>query len=240
MGRTKTIFLLVAGSLLLGAASMAADGEAMMNSDDLRGVLGPLPGWQRVAAAEGDALAARLAALGPWKLDAATDFQMTGLPFYKDFALYQASSRATWPLMAIRFLRHGDQVFVLDGSPVPLREVNRREGLQLTAETVIPYLGFFFDSVRGSGDGFRLVGRMDDVPFHADADDEARRQVADRLVPLTLVGTTPNGFALDGTMLFQTGLYSARFVVSAEGEVTTMGEKLLVEKVPASVRVPLW
>lgn len=245
MVRTQAIIVAAGLALSLGAAgggrmAAMAEDQSTMDANQIGDHLGSLPGWRRVAGPESDALTERLAGLNFWQAGRAADIRSIPLPFYKAFALYEATSADGLPPMVVRFLRHGDEIFVLDGSAGPVHAVNQREVLHLTADGVADYVRFFFANVRGSGDGFRVVERVEDVPFHGDASEEQRRRVADLVTPLSVVGNLPQGFAADGTVLFQSGLFSAKFVISPDGDVTTLGEKLLMDKVPAFARIPLW
>ena len=230
---------LAAISVLANIGAAAAErGTLQMDAEQLKQLFGLEPGWTAVDGDLADRLRARFAD-SPLALGRVGSLQARPLSFYKEFRLCQAEL-ATIPASRLHALVRGDQAILLDGSAEPLRQANRLEAPRLDAETAADYLAFFLTYAPGRGEAFRPVGRIDEVPFDDRATAADRARVAALLQPLQVKVATPDLFRLEGTVLFRQALFAASFVLRPDGAVDTMGERLLLDNLPADARPPVW
>ena len=96
------------------------------------------------------------------------------LPFYSNHLIYRLTNFSSMPVFTMDFIGDGERYAYLDGSEFPIREINAN-GLNLTEETVIPYLNFYFFNVR-SEDGDVLILKNVDEGQTIDLYDDERRE----------------------------------------------------------------
>lgn len=179
-----------------------------------------------------------------------------GLPFYPE-----------WRLIAIvdagadedRFYLYNPdlpgETVRLCGTNEPIYELNDRHGIVLTAANVPLYIKFFFHFVRGLLGSFHIVETPDDLDWAVDADEAAKAEVADLLMPLTMRGLQPDGlFRATGSVVFKNALFKTDVVVASRplsdvvyspdgesgdftlGQAALTNEDLLVEDLPVNLR----
>ena len=102
------------------------------------------------------------------------------LPFYPDLTLVEAQVTAeAIPRGILTFLILPlAQVMHLDRTSDPVYQMNESflSGMD-DPKTVLEYLYFFCNAVRGKEGPFRIVGSVDDIPFRVPPDDELRKRI---------------------------------------------------------------
>ena len=148
-------------------------------------------------------------------LGKALEGEVAALPFYEHFRLLRLSNvgAAKGAIYAL-WSKDVPDIFVLDGTSAPIHEVNEREHLELTDETVEAYFRFFMFGVRGDEGAFVLYEK----PATG-----ASKAVARLARPLERV--PPDGandgedFAFKAVIAYANGLFQARFAVGRSGAV---------------------
>lgn len=223
-----------------GAAPVAAGEESVMAAVEEDFVSPPVadPGfgpWSKVVPQERAEVLAHLNRRLPAPLEDGTDMWVRPLPFYDGFQLYLARNfRWTTPV-AVRFLRRGETVVVLTGDATPIHWVNQAAPLRLSEDTADDYVRFFFHHFFGSTP-FVIVEKDADIRFAEDAPADLRARVAGHLKPLRLKSVTGDTFMLEATVLYGDALVSLFYVVRKDGDLTSLGEKVLVDRLPLEQR----
>ncbi len=140
--------------------------------------------------------------------DGKTSVQCASLPFYDDFKLY-AVSDSSLPPPNTRYLLHktGD-AGLMNWTNEPIYAVNERAPIKIDRKTCLPYARFFFHFVRGQLGRFIIVEKPEEVVWLANANDEEKKEVNSRLMPLTYKGIgRDNLITLTATVVFKNALF---------------------------------
>ncbi len=150
------------------------------------------------------------------------------LPFYANHLLYRLTNFSSMPIFTMDFISDGEHYHYLDGSDFPIKEINTANGINLTEETVIPYLNFYFFNVR-TEDGDVLILRNVDEGQSIDLYDDERRENLD-IEPdeakVTFDAAT-NSFIVQAPLYYLGGLVDAKISVTKDGTVTVQPLKML-------------
>ena len=105
-----------------------------------------------------------------------SEAKCTRLPFYSNHLLYRLTNCASLPTFSMDFIGDGEKFVYLDGSALPILQINQLAGLNLTPDTVIPYLNFFFLNVRLE-EGEIIILKNPEEAASIDIYDDERREV---------------------------------------------------------------
>ena len=137
------------------------------------------------------------------------------LPFYEHFRFLRVNNiSATNGSIYALWSKEDAAIFVLDGSSEPIHEVNEREHLKLTDETVEAYFRFFMFAVRGDEGPFVLYGKPTKGASNAVA------QLARPLERSPPDAEDEGGdIAFKAVLAYGTGISQTKFAVSRNGRV---------------------
>lgn len=151
------------------------------------------------------------------------------LPFAQGWILAEASDAMTLPEKKCVILDNGSDCYPVEYGPDFIPKFAANQNIRLSSSTVTDYLRFWFEYTRTGADRFLLVENIDDIPWREEPTPQARKALAKTVMPLTLTGTTPNGFALKATILFRDTLYDAMLEVKADGQVAITSRETIAE-----------
>lgn len=147
------------------------------------------------------------------------------LPFYSNHLLYRITNFASLPTFSMDFLGDGKTYVYLDGSNAALEEINLSGGLNLTRDTVIPYLNFYFLNVRLE-EGEVIILKNPEEASTIDLYDDDRRENINLQPENASIEKDESGAYIVKTPVFMDGtLIDAHIRVDQAGhvEVRSMG-----------------
>jgi hypothetical protein len=165
--------------------------------------------WQQLDDLAAAKLVDEVNAEAPYQLPKGkTIIKVANVPFYDDYKFYSLTD-TTLPPPNERFMiyKAGD-VTLMNWTNEPLYRVNDKAPIILDRKTVVPYAKFFFHYVRGQLGRFIIVEKPEEVSWLASATDDEKKQVNEKLLPLTYKGIgRDNLFTLTGTVVFKNALF---------------------------------
>jgi hypothetical protein len=115
----------------------------------------------------------------------------------------------------------------------PIYELNERAPIFLNERTVVEYVKFFFNYVRGRHGRFSVIEKIDDIKWQVEPPLQGRKVMQDMLSPITVVGRDSDGtFHVEGFMVFKDSLFKTKIHVKPEGIVSMSEEELKIEGMP--------
>ncbi len=151
------------------------------------------------------------------------------LPFYANHLLYRLTNFSSLPTFSLDFISDGKKYFYLDGSPTPIEKINAMAGLNLSKETTIPYLNFYFLNVRLEEGEIMILKNPEEASTLDLYDDERRENI--NLQPDTArVEQNESGIWVVLTPIFMDGtLVDAEIRVDTAGKVTVKSLGLMMQ-----------
>ena len=137
------------------------------------------------------------------------------------------------------FVRVGGLPIVLNGSAVPIHDLNDRVGLALKRNEAIDYLFFFCTSTEADEGRFLIVDDVQDLTFRITPDQDWLDALAEMIQPAAFAtDPTPAAtaddapFAVVATVLYGDTLFRARFHVHQRGLVEMLDDEQLMTQMP--------
>lgn len=157
------------------------------------------------------------------------------LPFYGSHLFYRLTNFASMPVFSMDFIGDGTKFYYIDGSDKPLMEINRQFGITLTEDTVIPYLNFYFLTVRQE-DGDVMMLKNASEAADIDMYDEERRENLQAAPPAAKphFDSAQNCFVVEAPLYYAGSLLDAVLLVDREGHVTIKPKKMVMSGSPES------
>ncbi len=160
-----------------------------------------------------------------------SEAKCTRLPFYTNHLLYRLTNYASLPTFSMDFIGDGEKYYYLDGSENPIQRINELAGLNLTPDTIIPYLNFYFLNVRLE-DGEIILLKNPQEAATIDMFDDERREDINLQPEQARINVTADGIFVVLTPIFLDGsLVDAEIMVNAAGQVAV--RSLGMMKLPA-------
>ena len=136
------------------------------------------------------------------------------------------------PLRRFAIYKPGD-LHILDWTNGPIYALNKKVPITLDEHNVFDYIRFFFGYVRGRHGRFIVTENVDDIAWREEPAAQNRKNVAEKIIPLTLVKREENGdFIVEGRMMFKDSLFKTFVRVESDGLVALFDEELLIEDMP--------
>lgn len=157
------------------------------------------------------------------------------LPFYPDYAYIELTDNQQKPARQIGFIQKDDTVVLLDWSNKPLYALNETVPIVLNRDTILYYVRFFFNVVRGQEGRFFIVDSAEHVPWQDDPSPSARRAIGKMIDPLSLIKIDENGdFICEASIVFKQSLFESKIIVSKTGDVRMSDQDLVIEDIPVA------
>lgn len=155
------------------------------------------------------------------------------LPFYRDYDLYELTDLSAVPAARKYALYKAGDVHVISWTNQAIYETNEKAELSLTPQTVIAYVKFFFNYVRGRHGRFIIIESIDDIKWQVEPPLQGRKIMQEMLEPLTVVAEgADGGLTLEAFMVFKDSLFKTRVHVARDGLVSMSDEELKIEGMP--------
>lgn len=157
-----------------------------------------------------------------------SEAKCTRLPFFNSFLLYRLTNFSSLPTFSMDFISNGETFLYMDGADTAIRHMALAGELNLTAETVLPYLHFYYCYVRLPEGEIILLKDAAEAP-HIDLYDEERRETLD-VVPEGIqieADPTTGGFLVLAPALYDSSPMEVLITVSADGQVSTSPKRML-------------
>jgi tetratricopeptide (TPR) repeat protein len=167
------------------------------------------------------------------------------LPFYRGGALFEAEVLGRDQPAMIDYIRHDNEIVVLDGSSPAIHELNRAAPVRITnREQAAAYLRFFVASIQGDGGRFSWADQVDDLPWLPEAS-TAQRDSVRRLVRPLVLEEDPSGLGwrARGSVVYSRVLFTNTFRLYQDGYTEMVYDEpvrtdlaVTTEKFTASIR----
>lgn len=162
-----------------------------------------------------------------------TTIRLQKLPFYRDYSLLELTDFSTVPGARKYALYKPGDVNVINWTNQAIYETNEKTPILLNEDTVVSYVKFFFNYVRGRHGRFLIIETIDDVRWQIEPPVQGRKVMQEMLSPVTLESQDPDGtFNLDAFMVFKDSLFKTKIHVKPDGLVSMSKEDLKIEGMP--------
>jgi hypothetical protein len=154
-------------------------------------------------------------------------------PFYREHILVELTDLSAVPGARKYALYKPGDVNVINWTNQAIYETNEKAPVLLNEKTVVDYVKFFFNYVRGRHGRFVIIETIDDVRWQIDPPLQGRKVMQEMLEPVTLISQDPDGtFNLEAFMVFKDSLFKTKIHVRKEGLVSMSSEELKIEGMP--------
>jgi len=168
----------------------------------------------------------------PFRPDTTT-IRTRKLPFYREYVLFELTDLSAVPGARKYAIYKPGDVNVINWTNQAIYETNQKSPIILNEDTVVDYVKFFFNYVRGRHGRFMIIETIDDVRWQVDPPMQGRKVMQEMLEPATLISQDPDGtFNLEAFMVFKDSLFKTKVHVKKDGLVSMSGEELKIEGMP--------
>src|SRR3989338_2945169 len=157
-----------------------------------------------------------------------SEAKCTRLPFFNSFLLYRLTNFSSLPTFSMDFISNGESFHYMDGADTAIRHMVESGELVLNAETILPYLNFYYCYVRLPEGEIILLKNAAEAP-HIDLYDEERREDLDVVPEGVQIEQDPTtgDFLVLAPALYDSSPMEVLITVSADGQVTTSPKRML-------------
>lgn len=157
-----------------------------------------------------------------------SEAKCTRLPFFNSFLLYRLTNFSSLPTFSMDFISNGETFHYMDGADTAIRQMVDQGELALNADTILPYLHFYYCYVRLPEGEIILLKNAAEAP-HIDLYDEERRESLDIVPEGIHIEQDPStgNFLILAPALYDSSPMEVLITVSADGQVTTLPKRML-------------
>lgn len=162
-----------------------------------------------------------------------TTLRTQKLSFYRDYVLVELTDLSVVPGARKYALYKPGDVAVINWTNQPIYDTNEKSPIVLNERSVVDYVRFFFNYVRGRHGRFVIIETIDDIRWQVDPPLQGRKVMQEMLEPVTLVSQDADGtYNLDTFMIFKDSLFKTKVHVKQGGLVSMSSEELKIEGMP--------
>lgn len=155
------------------------------------------------------------------------------LPFYKDYFFYELTDLSAVPGARKYAIYKPGDVNVINWTNQGIYETNEKAPIRLDENTVLDYVRFFFNYVRGRHGRFLIIEAIDDIKWQVEPPLQGRKVMQEMLEPLHVVSQDQDGtYNLEAFMVFKDSLFKTIIHVKKDGLVSMSDEELKIEGMP--------
>lgn len=155
------------------------------------------------------------------------------LPFYKNYELYELTDLSAVPGARKYAIYKPGDVNVINWTNQSIYETNEKAPIALDRSSVVEYVKFFFNYVRGRHGRFLIIETIDDIRWQVEPPLQGRKVMQEMLEPVTVVSEDEEGgFVLHAFMVFKDSLFKTKVHVKKDGLVSMSDEELKIEGMP--------
>jgi len=157
-----------------------------------------------------------------------SEAKCTRLPFFSNFLLYRLTNFSSLPTFSMDFISNGENFYYMDGANTAIRQMVNEGELVLDADTIIPYLNFYFCYVRLPEGEIILLKNAAEAP-HIDLYDEERRESLDVIPDGVQIEQDPTSgnFLVLAPALYDSSPMEVLITISPDGQVFTAPKRML-------------
>jgi len=157
-----------------------------------------------------------------------SEAKCTRLPFFSNFLLYRLTNFSSLPTFSMDFISNGENFYYMDGANTAIRQMVNEGELVLDAETILPYLNFYFCYVRLPEGEIILLKNAAEAP-HIDLYDEERRESLDVIPDGVQIEQDPTSgnFLVLAPALYDSSPMEVLITISPDGQVFTAPKRML-------------
>ncbi len=162
-----------------------------------------------------------------------TTIRQQKLPFYREYTLLELTDLSTVPGARKYAIYKPGDVNVINWTNQAIYETNEKTPILLDENTIVSYVKFFFNYVRGRHGRFLIIETIDDVRWQIEPPAQGRKVMQEMLAPVELESQDADGtFNLDAFMVFKDSLFKTKIHVKPDGLVSMSKEDLKIEGMP--------
>jgi hypothetical protein len=155
------------------------------------------------------------------------------LPFYKNYELYELTDLSAVPGARKYAIYKPGDVNVINWTNQSIYETNEKAPIALDRSSVVEYVKFFFNYVRGRHGRFLIIETIDDIRWQVEPPLQGRKVMQEMLEPVTVVSEDEEGgYVLHAFMVFKDSLFKTKVHVKKDGLVSMSDEELKIEGMP--------
>lgn len=155
------------------------------------------------------------------------------LPFYKDYDFYELTDMSAVPAARKYAIYKSGDISVINWTNQAIYDTNEKAPIRLNMQTVVEYVKFFFNYVRGRHGRFLIIETIDDIKWQVEPPLQGRKVMQEMLEPVHVVSEEPDGsFILHAYMVFKDSLFKTKITVKNDGLVSMSDEELKIEGMP--------
>ncbi len=147
------------------------------------------------------------------------------LSFYKDIVLVRVANTEPDRTPVSYYLHKKGVLFRLNGSSIPIHEVNATEPIRIDEGNVLDYLRFFCRFVHGPDGAFWLLRNASELSDLKNIDKETLAKLEEVFSPPAIVEQRGESFLCQGLIFYGDDLFKARFTVTPFGNVDMMSDE---------------
>ncbi len=158
------------------------------------------------------------------------------LSFYEGYFLTELCAHdKNPPLIRYAICNDRGEVHVLNWMNETIFKLNKIVPIQLNDDTVMDYIRFFFDHVRGPHGRFLIIDTVDDIDWREEPAPAGRKALGKLIEPMHLLKKEKEGgWVFKTTIVFKDSLFVAEAHVKPDGHISMNNEELLVEDIPVA------
>lgn len=162
-----------------------------------------------------------------------TTIRSLRLSFYKGYEFFELIDMSAVPAARKYAIYKPDDINIIDWTNQAIYDTNEKAPIHLDEKSVIDYVRFFFNYVRGRRSRFQIIESIDDIKWLAEPPLQGRKVIQEMLEPVTLVSQDQDGtFHLEAFMVFKDSLFKTKIHVKKDGLMSMSDEDLKIEGMP--------
>jgi hypothetical protein len=162
-----------------------------------------------------------------------TTIRTQKLPFYTDYEFVELTDLSAVPAARKFAIYKPGDINVINWTNQAIYETNEKAPIKIDDRTVVSYVKFFFNYVRGRHGRFLIIENIDDIRWQVEPPLQGRKVMQEMLEPVTVMSQDPDGtYNLEAYMVFKDSLFKTQIHVKADGLVSMSEEELKIEGMP--------
>lgn len=195
--------------------------------------------WQRLDRKATEALIQKAGSASVLFSAQTSEARRATLPFLDNYALYRLTNYAALPMISLDYLvnenapQNGSAVFYLDGSTTPILHALRNDTFNLSEETVIPYVNFFYKNAPDPEGDIYVIEDLENLVFFDLLDMEQQGQLRNNFTAPQIIKHSDGSIEVKACLVYQGSLVKGDVFVSKDGTVRINNIYMMIRSTPA-------
>ena len=160
------------------------------------------------------------------------------LSFLDNYALYRLTNYAALPMISLDYLVNentttGGSVFYLDGSTAPLFHAIRNDTFNLSDETVISYVNFFYKNAPDPDGDIYIIQDLESLVFFDLLENDQQALLQSNFTAPQIHPYGDGSIEIKACLVYQGSLVKADVFVSKDGSVKINNIQMMLRSTPA-------